>query len=67
MFVENIVYRGDSDRGVLDIMAPDTGGPFPFVMCIHGGAWSGGDKSYLYPYGEELTKLGIASVFRTIA
>jgi len=63
MFVENVVYRPDSERGVLDIMLPEGAGPFPAVLCIHGGAWSGGDKSMMHPFGEEFLKLGIASLF----
>jgi len=59
----DISYRPDSERGLLDVMIPDGAGPFPVVVCIHGGGWAGGKKDMLYPYGEILQKMGIASVF----
>jgi len=59
----DLVYRPGSERGVLDVMVPDGKGPFPAVVCIHGGAWMGGNKDMLYRYGEILEGMGIASVF----
>ena len=59
----NLAYRPDSERGLLDVMIPDGDGPFPVVVCIHGGGWVGGNRDMLYPYGEILEKMGIASVY----
>lgn len=62
-FQTDLRYRPDSDRGLLDVMIPDGTGPFPVVVCIHGGGWAGGNKDMLYSYGEHLERMGIASVF----
>jgi len=29
----------------LDLHTPDTGGPFPVLLWVHGGAWSGGTRA----------------------
>jgi len=59
----DIRYRDEGDRALLDVMVPDGAGPFPVVLCIHGGGWVGGDKEMLYPCGEILLEMGIASVY----
>lgn len=59
----DIRYRDEGDRAFLDTMIPDGEGPFPVVVCIHGGGWVGGNKEMLYPYGEILLEMGIASVY----
>jgi alpha-L-fucosidase 2 len=33
------------ERLLLDVSVPDGDGPFPVVVLVHGGGWSGGDKS----------------------
>lgn len=45
----DIVYgKGDGQELKLDIAVPREGqGPFPAVVCIHGGAWRGGKRSDL--------------------
>jgi acetyl esterase/lipase len=35
---------GDT-RLLLDVNVPDGDGPFPIAILVHGGGWSGGDKS----------------------
>lgn len=50
----------------LDAFIPDGPGPFPTVILVHGGGWSGGDKSggprkgYMAPMHEPLTAAGFA-------
>ena len=47
----DIVYATpDGVKMKLDVAIPTTGaGPFPLVLCIHGGAWRIGDKSKFDP------------------
>jgi alpha-L-fucosidase 2 len=55
---------GESLR--LDASVPDGSGPFPAVILVHGGGWTGGDKSggpkrgYMAPMEEPLTNAGFA-------
>ncbi len=45
--IRDVVYASD-ESGPLraDIYQPVGEGPFPAVLCIHGGAWFSGDKSF---------------------
>ena len=43
----NVAY-GKLDRQVLDFWQAKSDKPTPVVFCIHGGGWSGGDKSGYY-------------------
>ena len=55
---------GESLR--LDAYVPDGPGPFPAVILVHGGGWTGGDKSggpkkgYMAPMHDTLGKAGFA-------
>ncbi len=40
----------------LDLAIPQGPGPFPLILCIHGGAWHVGDKSKLTPMIEDLAR-----------
>ena len=40
----------------LDLAIPQGPGPFPLILCIHGGAWHVGDKSKLTPMIENLAR-----------
>ncbi|MCX5632430.1 MAG: alpha/beta hydrolase [Phycisphaerae bacterium] len=41
----NIEYgKGGDEALLLDVNVPDGNGPFPAVVIVHGGGWSGGDK-----------------------
>ena len=42
----DIVYRTVAgERLTLDLSVPESGtGPFPIVLCVHGGGWGSGDK-----------------------
>ena len=50
----------------LDAYVPEGAGPFPAVILVHGGGWTGGDKSggpkkgYMAPMHEPLQKAGFA-------
>lgn len=43
-FAEDVRY-GDGERNVFDIYLPDCDEPTPLVIYIHGGGFTGGDKS----------------------
>jgi len=47
-FRQDIVYgKGGSSELRLDLATPAQGaGPFPALVCIHGGSWRSGDKSW---------------------
>ena len=42
---DNEYGRADSERLRLDVSVPEGTGPFPIAILVHGGGWSGGDKS----------------------
>ncbi|MBI5768715.1 MAG: alpha/beta hydrolase [Verrucomicrobia bacterium] len=54
------------ERLKLDAYVPEGAGPFPAVILVHGGGWTGGDKSggpkkgYMAPLHAPLEKAGFA-------
>lgn len=57
--IEYAVAGGQSLK--LDASVPEGMGPFPTVILVHGGGWSGGDKQgYIKPLFEPMTKAGFA-------
>ena len=64
MFQPDIVYRkvGDVELKV-DFYPPASVGssPAPFVLVVHGGGWTSGDRTQLKALNEGLSKIGIAS------
>jgi len=46
---KDVVYMKAGDKPLkMDIAKPKSGeGPFPAVICIHGGGWRGGDKTQM--------------------
>ncbi len=58
--------RAGGETLLLDAHIPDGPGPFSAVILVHGGGWTGGDKSggtskgYMAPLHEPLTEAGIA-------
>ena len=58
----DLLYANDQYQRHLDVMVPDGSGPFPVVVCIHGGGWQQGVKEDMYPYAEWLLEIGVASV-----
>ena len=62
MLLQIDIQYADHEKGWLDVMAPDGDGPFPVVVCIHGGGWQGGAKDDMHVFAEWLLSLGIAAV-----
>src|SRR5436190_12031384 len=62
--IEYGVAGGESLK--LDAYVPEGSGPFPTVILVHGGGWTGGDKSggpkkgYMAPMHEPLQRAGFA-------
>jgi len=57
---------GEGERQKLDIFLPERLGAMrnrvPFFMLIHGGSWTGGDKSDFYFFTELLNEYGYGAV-----
>lgn len=59
---KDVVYtKIDKQELKLDFYRPAGDGPFPLVVCIHGGAWMGGNKGDYKDYQLTMAKMGIAS------
>jgi acetyl esterase/lipase len=63
----NVVYaeRGDGADAVkllCDIHVPPGDGPFPAVLCVHGGAWRLGSKEHMQHVARKLTARGYVAV-----
>jgi len=57
--IKDVVYRNVGDKELrLDLAIPDGKGPFPTVICIHGGAWRFGDRDELSKVIERLAERG---------
>lgn len=50
------------ERGFIDIFTPDTPGPHPFVLAIHGGGWAAGTRQSYHWIPKRLLKHGMAVV-----
>ena len=46
----------------LDVDLPSGKGPFPVVVWVHGGGWTGGDSSAFVEFSQRMTLQGIAGV-----
>lgn len=58
----DIVYgRAGEVELKLDLIQPDGSGPFPLVICVHGGAWMSGSKSGYLPVMQMLAANGYAA------
>lgn len=51
-FAADIRY-GDGERNLFDIFLPDCDDPTPLVIYVHGGGFTGGDKSAAYDHQRE--------------
>lgn len=60
----NIVYgKGGSEDLKLDMARPKEGsGPFPAIVLIHGGGWSGGNRAGFHGLAIEAAKRGYVTV-----
>lgn len=60
----NIVYAKAGDRELkLDMAVPPKGeGPFPVVVCVHGGGWRMGNKKDFHPWLPALADHGFVAV-----
>jgi acetyl esterase/lipase len=61
---KNIVYgKGDDAELQLDLAMPAEGkGPFPAVVCVHGGGWRQGNRQQLQGLTEMLAKHNFVAV-----
>jgi acetyl esterase/lipase len=60
----DVPYAAPGDESlVLDLARPKRGtGPFPAVVCIHGGGWRGGDKTHFRQLIHLLAQKGFVAV-----
>lgn len=63
---KNIVYGkgGDTDLQ-LDLAMPKGAGPFPAVVCVHGGGWRGGKRQDMNKLTELLAQKGFVAITPT--
>jgi acetyl esterase/lipase len=63
-FEDGLVFGKVGDRELkLDLYAPAEGnGPFPAVVCVHGGGWRGGNRKQLADLGKGLAQRGYVAV-----
>jgi acetyl esterase/lipase len=61
---KDIVYgKGGDTELKLNLAMPKTGdGPFPAVVCVHGGAWQAGNRTNLDKLSELLAEKGYVAV-----
>lgn len=58
--VHDIAYRQEGNRTLRALIYQPRGdGPFPAVVCVHGGAWISGDRSATQGFAEMLAARGI--------
>jgi acetyl esterase/lipase len=54
--------KGGDDDLKLDLALPAGDGPFPVVVCVHGGGWVGGDRAQLHLTLQTLARRGYVAV-----
>ncbi len=59
--IENVAYDARFERTKLDLYLPESSGPKPAVMLIHGGAWVLGDKGQMRRMARRLARSGYAA------
>jgi acetyl esterase/lipase len=61
--IRNVAYVERSGEALrADVYRPLGEGPFPAVLCIHGGAWASGNKNQLATVAERLAEHGYTAV-----
>jgi acetyl esterase/lipase len=65
---EDVAYVPGSDHAKhkLDVYLPQTGGPFPLVVFIHGGIWDPMDRRFLQPLTGLHGAVGVALANRGV-
>jgi len=57
----DVLYGGGPDGNLtVDLYLPTGGGPYPAVICLHGGAWRAGTKLVYRAWGPWLARAGYA-------
>lgn len=60
---EDLIYaRRDGELLRADVYVPPGDGPFPAVLCLHGGAWRSGDKGRMRGIARQLADSGYTAV-----
>jgi acetyl esterase/lipase len=60
---EGVVFAKVGERELkLDVAVPPGDGPFPAVVCVHGGGWVGGDRQQLAQTISTLAAQGFVAV-----
>lgn len=56
----NLAYGPNTDQSanLLDLYLPLGKGPYPLIICVHGGGWDSGDKAF-FPF-QHLVRSGFA-------
>lgn len=54
------IRYGDTERELLDLFLPDSGGPCPLAMFIHGGYWQALDRTAVSHFARGLLLRGVA-------
>jgi acetyl esterase/lipase len=61
--IRNLVYAPREDEPLwADVYRPTGPGPFPGVLCVHGGAWTFGNKSQMAGIARRLAEAGYTAV-----
>lgn len=60
--LREVVYRVVNELELkMDVATPDGPGPFPVVVCLHGGGWSMGNKRSFHPIIRDLAERGFVA------
>ena len=61
--IRDLVYSAEEDgRMRADVYRPTGEGPFPCVLCVHGGAWTVGNKNQIAGIARRLAAAGYTAV-----
>lgn len=58
----DLVYASPEGKDLhLDFLRPEGDGPFPLVVCIHGGGWRGGARTDYKDFQSSMAAMGVAT------
>lgn len=61
--IRDVVYAPRKDEPLrADVYRPTADGPFPGVLCVHGGAWTFGNKNHIAGIAQRLARAGYTAV-----